>query len=82
MGAAAFVRKWNCGLTYPASSADALASSLRTMATDALLRERLRVACLASRDQLSPEVAGRYIIDVIAQGARPGVPIANPWYDA
>jgi asparagine synthase (glutamine-hydrolysing) len=35
-----------------------------------------------SRDRLAPEVAGRYIFDVIAQGARPGVPIANPWYDA
>lgn len=81
VGAAAFVRKWNCGLTYPASSATALASSLRTLATDALLRERLRVACLASRSRLAPEIAGRYIIDVIAQGARPGVPIANPWYD-
>lgn len=82
VGAGAFVRKWDCGLTYPASSTEALESSLRTLSTDAPLRERLRAACLASRDRLAPEMAARYIIDVIAQDARPGVPIVNPWYEA
>jgi glycosyltransferase involved in cell wall biosynthesis len=82
VGAGAFLRKWNCGMSFRPFSVEALAASLRSLATDAPLRERLRTACNASRDRLAPQVAGRYMSEVIAQGLNLDVRIANPWYDA
>jgi glycosyltransferase involved in cell wall biosynthesis len=82
VGAGAFVRRWGCGLTFPAGSAEALARALRALATDVCLRNQLRDACIAARDKLSPQVAGRYMADVIS-GVRAAEPaMSNPWYDA
>jgi glycosyltransferase involved in cell wall biosynthesis len=81
VGAGAFVRRWGCGLTFPAESVQGLADALRALATDASLRERLKAACLDARDRLSPAVAGRYLADVIAGAGRDGVALSNPWYD-
>lgn len=81
VGAGAFVRKWGCGIAYPADSSDGLEGSLRSLATSPSTRLRMRDACLDSRHRLEPTVAGQYMSDVLGHRDRTGPPPPNPWYD-
>jgi glycosyltransferase involved in cell wall biosynthesis len=81
VGAAGFIRKWGCGMIYSAGSANALEASMRALAVDSELLDRLSQACIVSREHLLPTVAGRYMADVLTSDGRPGVLITNPWYD-
>lgn len=81
VGAGAFVRKWGCGIVYPADSSDGLEASLRSLAANPSMRRRMRDACLDSRHRLEPTVAGQYMANVLDHRDRTGPPPPNPWYD-
>ena len=81
VGAGAFVRRWDCGMTCAAESVDALADGLTEMARQPARRQRMREACLRVRERLDPAVAGRYMAEVMRSGGMGAAP-PNPWYDA
>jgi glycosyltransferase involved in cell wall biosynthesis len=81
VGAGAFVRRWGCGIVYPSDTAEGLDDALRTLATSHAARRQMAEACLHVRHKLDPEVAARYVADVIATRGQADAAPANPWYD-
>jgi glycosyltransferase involved in cell wall biosynthesis len=75
VGAGAVVEKWQCGVIFASENVADLASKLNTLvsAPDSLLK--LRVAAQQAAAVLDPEMAGRYIFDVLRNNAPD-----CPWY--
>jgi glycosyltransferase involved in cell wall biosynthesis len=75
VGAGAVIEKWHCGVIFASEDVADLASKLNTLvsAPESLLK--LRVAAQQAAAILDPEVAGRYIFDVLRNNAPD-----CPWY--
>lgn len=81
-GASAVVKKWRCGAVFASADAAALADVLRDLAAD---RDNQPVRQLAARqagDALAPQVAGRYLFQILADRSNGPAPQPEcPWYD-
>jgi glycosyltransferase involved in cell wall biosynthesis len=78
VGAGAMLEKWHCGIIFASEDVADLASKLNTLvsAPESLLK--MRVAAQQAAAILEPEVAGRYMFDILRQTA-PATP-SCPWY--
>ena len=65
VGAAAMVRKWDCGRIFPAGDEQSLAALLEQLARDRAQLAQLRRATQALAPQLHPKVAARFLRDSI-----------------
>jgi len=78
VGAGAVLEKWHCGVIFASEDVSDLASKLNTLvsAPESLLK--MRVAAQQAAAILEPEVAGRYMFDILRQSAPTTPPC--PWY--
>jgi glycosyltransferase involved in cell wall biosynthesis len=82
VGAGAVVEKWQCGVTFASENVGDLVSKLEQSIIPQTL-SRMRMAAVAAGATLQPEVAARYMFDIMSRDApdevraRPGC----PWYD-
>ena len=79
-GAGMFAQELGAGVTFRAGDATALASVICELADNALLREKLRNATKAAASLLRPEVAARYMWDVICAPTGKKANVPAPWY--
>jgi hypothetical protein len=72
------LEKWHCGIIFANEDVSDLASKLNTLvsAPESLLT--MRVAAQRVAAVLEPEVAGRYLFDILRQSV-PATP-SCPWY--
>ena len=78
VGAGAVLEKWQCGVIFASEDVSDLAFKLNTLvsAPESLLK--MRVAVQQAAAILEPEVAGRYMFDILRQSV-PATP-SCPWY--
>jgi len=77
VGASAMVEKFDCGIVYDPQKHDALQDALTRVAASSDYLAGLRDATQVLKPLLQPDVAGRYMRDVIFGDAEPDC----PWYD-
>lgn len=77
VGAAAMVEKFGCGVVYDPQSPDALGEALTRIAASPAYLAELTDATRELKPLLQPEVAGRYMSDVMFGDGKPDC----PWYD-
>ncbi len=77
VGASAMVEKFGCGIVYDPEQPDALHKALTRLASNPDELPDLQVATKVLQPLLEPEVAGRYMADVMFGATVPSC----PWYD-
>lgn len=77
VGASAMVEKFGCGIVYDPERPDALQVALTRLAAKPGELARLQSATRTLKPLLEPEVAGRYMADVMFGAVAPPC----PWYD-
>lgn len=80
VGASTMIRKWGCGIVYEPHGASDLAEALEKALSDKESMRLMREACYRLQPKLSPEVAARYMFDVINRDVLSLQCIENPWY--
>ena len=81
VGAGAVIGKWQCGAIFLSEDAMDLAVQLQRFNDDKELLDRCAQAAIAAAELLQPEVAGRYMFDVLSQNNSLSAANACPWYD-
>ena len=83
VGAGAVVEKWRCGAIFASEDASDLECILHELVIAPESLAKMRLAARNASAVLAPEVAGRYMSDVLSQGST-GLAQTNlscPWYD-
>ena len=84
VGAAAVVEKWHCGRVFQNGSQDDLAVQMVDIAIHPELLQAMRGQAQAAAKVITPEVAGKYLLDVIRARTAKGTADIRPicsWYD-
>lgn len=83
VGAAAVVEKWKCGATFSSENVSSLEDTLKEIVFSPSLIKKMRHAARSAATSLEPDVAGRYMFDVISGGANNATQIqpSCPWYE-
>ncbi|MDD5580243.1 MAG: glycosyltransferase [Methylobacter sp.] len=83
VGAAAIIQKWGCGAIFTSEDVSDLENKLEGFVIAPEQLAKMRNAARNAASSLDPEVAGRYMFDVISKNsaaAAPTKPIC-PWYE-
>ena len=80
VGAGAVVEKWQCGATFESENVRDLIEKIKMLLENPELLKNMLLAAYRARGALNPEVAGRYMFDVISQQVYGRVKPKCPWY--
>ncbi|MDP3010249.1 MAG: glycosyltransferase [Methylococcales bacterium] len=78
VGAGAVLEKWQCGVIFASEDVADLASKLNILVSTPESLLKMRVAAQQAAAIFEPEVAGRYIFDILRQSVP--ATLSCPWY--
>lgn len=83
VGAAAVVESWRCGVIFSSEDVSDLEDKLQELIVTPARLEKMSLAARSAGVSLDPEVAGRYMFDVISKGSitMPQTKPSCPWYE-
>ena len=80
VGAGCVAAELGAGLTFTAGSAESLASAIKRLADDPALLASMRHATVHAARLLQPDVAAKYMWDVICADENKKANVLSPWY--
>lgn len=80
VGAGEVAKNFGAGLSFSKGNSISLASVLMALMDDPRLLNSLRDNASVAADALQPEIAARYIIEIMNSSRRTGVDVKSPWY--
>lgn len=81
VGAGAVVEKWQCGATFISENVADLMGKMKELLGNPELLNNMQLAAIKAGVALEPEVAGRYMFDVISQQGEVREKPECPWYE-